>query len=704
MNDQIQYTIDGPVAIVVITNPPVNALGQKVRQGIVDAMTKAKADDEVEAIVLIGGGRTFPAGADIREFGGKRLEPGLGMVCDTIEDMEKPVVVAFHGTALGGGCEIALSAHYRLADATARIGLPEVNLGLLPGAGGTQRLTRIIGAQQALDIILSGKPINMKRAYDLGIVDAIVDAGVDGDLKSVAVDYAKSVTANSGNLPRTGEATKGLADVDGNQAAIAAARATISKSARGQYSPERIVDCVEVALTKPLREGLDYEAQAFLDCLATPQSQGMVHAFFADRRCAKIPEAGRAQPRKLDYLGVIGGGTMGSGITIAALKAGLNVTMVERDADSIARGIANVEKAFDRDVSKGRLDTDGKAAIMARYRPTIQFDDLADMDMVIEAVFENLDVKREVFAQLDKVVRKGAVLASNTSYLDIDKIAAATSRPQDVIGLHFFSPANIMKLLEIVIPSNPSDDAVATGFLLAKRMRKTAVRAGNCHGFIGNRILSVYGEQASYLLEDGASPQQIDGAVRDFGYPMGPFQMFDMAGLDIGWSNRKAFADTRDPNRRYVAIADRICENGWFGQKTGRGFYNYPDGSRIGVENPDLQAIIDAERAANNITPREMDADQIMRRYMAAMINEAANVVHEGIALRPSDVDVTLLYGYGFPRYRGGPMKYADMYGLDRLLDDIKSFQAIDPVFWEPSPLLVQLVQSGNNFDSLNTD
>jgi 3-hydroxyacyl-CoA dehydrogenase len=679
-------------------------LGQKVRQGIVDAMTKAKADDAVKAVVLIGAGRTFPAGADIREFGGKRLEPGLGMVCDTIEDMEKPVVVALHGTALGGGCEIALSAHYRLADATARIGLPEVNLGLLPGAGGTQRLTRIIGAQQALDIILSGKPINMKRAYDLGIVDAIVDAGVDGDLKTVAVDYAKSVTANSGNLPRTGEATKGLADVDGNQAAITAARATIAKTARGQYSPGRIIDCVEVALTKPLREGLDYETQAFLDCLATPQSQGMVHAFFADRRCAKIPEAGRAQPRKLDHLGVIGGGTMGSGITIAALKAGLNVTMVERDSDSIARGIANVEKAFDRDVSKGRIDTDGKAAIMARYRPTIQFDDLAGMDMVIEAVFENLDVKREVFAQLDKVVRKGAVLASNTSYLDIDKIAAATSRPQDVIGLHFFSPANIMKLLEIVIPSNPSDDAVATGFLLAKKMRKTAVRAGNCHGFIGNRILSVYGEQASYLLEDGASPQQIDGAVRDFGYPMGPFQMFDMAGLDIGWSNRKAFADTRDPNRRYVAIADRICENGWFGQKTGRGFYNYPDGSRIGVENPDLQAIIDAEHAANNITPREMDAEQIMRRYMAAMINEAANVVHEGIALRPSDVDVTLLYGYGFPRYRGGPMKYADMYGLDRLLDDIKSFQAIDPVFWEPSPLLVQLVQSGNNFDSLNTD
>ena len=427
-----------------------------------------------------------------------------------------------------------------------------------------------------------------------------------------------------------------------------------------------------------------------------------MHAFFAERKSSKVPEAGRAAPRQLEHLGVIGGGTMGSGITLAALKSGMQVTMVEQDSDSIARGIQNVEKVLDRDISKGRLDLSGKAEIMGRYTPTTDFQNIAEVDMVIEAVFEEMEVKKAVFKKLDNVVRQGAVLASNTSYLDIDEIASATKRPRDVIGLHFFSPANIMKLLEIVIPSNPYDDVVATGFLLAKKMRKVPVRAGNCHGFIGNRILSIYGELAAYLVEDGATPEQVDAAVRNFGYPMGPYQMFDMAGLDIGWANRKAGASSRDPKRRYVSIADRICENGWFGQKTGKGFYEYPDGIRFGVENPDLKQIIETERSKKNIIPKQFSEQEIMRRYMAAMINEAADVVHEGIALRPSDVDVTLLYGYGFPRYRGGPLKYADMYGLEKLAEDIKEFEKEDPIFWKLSPLIEKLIKENKNFDSLN--
>jgi len=436
------------------------------------------------------------------------------------------------------------------------------------------------------------------------------------------------------------------------------------------------------------------------------QQEGLAHALFAEREAANIPEASAAAPRPIAAIAVIGGGTMGAGITVSALDAGLHVTMIERDQDSLARGQKNVEKVYDGLIAKGRMTPEAKAATLARYTPSTSYDDIAHVDLVIEAVFEDIEVKKAVFKELNRVCKPGAVLATNTSYLDIDAIAAVTGRPQDVIGLHFFSPANIMKLLEIVVPAKVNADVVATAFALAKRMKKIPVRAGVCDGFIGNRILAVYKQAADYIMEDGASPYEIDEAVRGFGYPMGPFQVTDLAGGDIGWATRKrrraALLASGAPKARYVEVADRICERGWFGQKTGRGFYLYPQGSRVGQPDPEVLAIVDAERAKKGVTPRPFTPEEIMRRYMAAMINEGAKVVQEGIALRPLDVDVTFLSGYGFPRHRGGPMKYADMVGLPQVLADLREFAQEDPLFWKPAPLLEKLVAEGRNFDSLN--
>jgi 3-hydroxyacyl-CoA dehydrogenase len=500
---------------------------------------------------------------------------------------------------------------------------------------------------------------------------------------------------------RTREASA-LADKAASQAELDAAKAESAKKSRGLFSPGKIIECVQGALDLPFEQGMQNERKLFVQCLESPQRAGLIHAFFAERETAKIPEAKAAAPRALNSIGVVGGGTMGAGITVAALDAGLPVVMVERDDESIARGRANVEKVYDGLIAKGRLTAEKKAAIMARYSGSTDYAALAEVDLVIEAVFEEMGVKKAVFAELDKVCKSGAVIATNTSYLDIDAIAASISRPQDVIGLHFFSPANIMKLLEIVVPAKVSADVVATAFELARRMKKVPVRAGVCDGFIGNRILAVYREAANYLLEDGASPYQIDEAVREFGYPMGPFQVADLAGGDIGWATRKRKAATRNPKARYVQIADRIAEKGWFGQKTQRGYYLYPQGARVGEQDPEVLAIVDAERQRAGVTPRSFSNAEIMRRYMAAMVNEGANVVREGIALRPLDVDVTFLYGYGFPRFRGGPMKWADMVGLDKILADIREFAKEDALFWTPSPLLVELVEKGENFESLN--
>ena len=690
--------LHGKVLVVSVDNPPVNALGVDVRRGLVSAIDAAQSDDAVAAVLIVGAGRNFIAGADIREFGKPPLPPALPDVCKRIEACSKPVIAALHGAALGGGLEVALAAHYRLAVNGVKLGLPEVQLGLMPGAGGTQRAPRLIGAGPALELMLSGRQVGADEALALGLVDRL---GRSDDTLAEGLAYAQELLAANAPVSRTRDA-QGLADRDASRAALDAARADVAARSRGLFSPQKIVDAVEAALELPFDEGLRLERTLFQQCIASPQRTGLIHAFFAEREVAKAPETKLAQPRPLASAGIIGGGTMGAGIAVAMLDAGMTVTMVERDDDSLARGRSNVEKVYDSLVAKGRMSAAAKAAVMARFGGGTAYDALSQADLVIEAVFEDMAVKKAVFAALDRVCKPGAVLATNTSYLDIDAIAASISRPQDVLGLHFFSPAHVMKLLEIVVPARVNADAVATGFELAKKLRKVAVRAGVCDGFIGNRILAVYRQAADHMLEDGASPYQIDEAVREFGYPMGPYQVADLAGGDIGWATRKRRAATRDPRARYVEIADRICERGWFGQKTGRGYYLYAKGSRSGTPDPEVFAIVDAERKRAGITPRIFDNAEIMRRYLAAMINEGANVVHEGIALRPLDVDVTFVAGYGFPRHRGGPMKYADTVGLPQVLADIREFANDDPLFWRPSPLLVDLALRGKDFDSLN--
>ncbi len=694
----VQTRLQGDGVLVVrIDNPPVNALGAAVRQGLMEAIGEAESRADVQAVLIVGAGKAFIAGADIREFGKPPVPPALPEVCQRIESCAKRVVAAIHGAALGGGLEVALAAHYRVALPGAQLGLPEVNLGLLPGAGGTQRAPRLMGVKPAAEMMLSGKPLSAKAALAAGLVDRLVDGS---DAVAAGLACVQELQAAQAPLRRTRDVA--IADRAAALADLDALAADTAKKSRGLFSPQKIVECVRNAVELDFDEGMQRERAAFIECLASPQRAGLIHAFFAEREVAKVPEAKAAAPRPVASIAVIGGGTMGAGITVSALDAGLPVTMIERDDASLARGRAHVEKVYDGLVAKGRMTADAKAAVMARYTGSTRYEDIAAADLVIEAVFEDLEVKKAVFRELDRVCKPGAVLATNTSYLDIDAVAAATGRPQDVIGLHFFSPANIMKLLEIVVPAKVSADVVATAFALARTMKKVPVRAGVCDGFIGNRILAVYKQAADYLMEDGASPYEIDAAVRGFGYPMGPFQVTDLAGGDIGWATRKRRAATRDPKARYVEISDRICERGWFGQKTGRGFYLYPEGVRTGQPDPEVLAIVDAERAKKGVVPRSFTPEEIMRRYMAAMVNEGAKVVEEGIALRPLDVDVTFLSGYGFPRFRGGPMHYADTVGLPKILADIREFAQEDPLFWKPAPLLEKLVAEGRDFGSLN--
>jgi 3-hydroxyacyl-CoA dehydrogenase len=692
----------GDVCVITISHPPVNALSATVRQGLYAAIEHADGNAAVRAVLLVSEGPNFIAGADIKEFGQPPVPPALPAVCNRIEACSKPVVAALQGPALGGGLEIAMSAHYRLAARKAQVGLPEVSLGLMPGAGGTQRAPRLMGAHAAATLMLSGKPISAQSAYEAGLIDRIIDptAEPDGGVTNLGLTYTCELLARDAPARKT----RDLAVPDASTAIAALsqlAQSTI-RHTPGLFSPQKILEAVEAAVKTPFDEGLALERQLFQACLESPQRAGLIHAFFAEREVIKVPEARAATPRPVHHVGVVGGGTMGAGIAVAALEAGLHVCMVERDADAIARGLANVSKVYDGMVAKGKMTEAQKSDVLARFMPGTDYAALSTVDLVIEAVFEDLETKKTVFRQLDAVCKQGAILATNTSYLDIDAIADATRRPEDVIGLHFFSPAHIMKLLEIVVPARVRPDVVATAFALAKRLNKVPVRAGVCDGFIGNRILASYKQAADYMMEDGASPYDIDDAVRAFGYPMGPCQVTDLAGGDIGWATRKRRAATRDPKARYVEIADRLCERGWFGQKTGRGFYLYPQGARTGQQDPEVLAIVDAERARKGVHPRTFTPDDIMRRYIAAMVNEGAKVLADGIALRPLDIDVTFLYGYGFPRFRGGPMHYADTVGLSNILADLRAFAQEDPLFWEPAALLERLVSEGKNFASLN--
>ncbi|PMS19370.1 3-hydroxyacyl-CoA dehydrogenase [Trinickia dabaoshanensis] len=694
----VSRTLHGSVLVVTIDHPPVNALSVDVRRGLAEAIEAAQSDAAVAAVLIVGAGRNFIAGADIREFGKPPLSPLLPAVCNSIEACTKPVVAAIHGAALGGGLEIALAAHYRIAVRGAKLGLPEVQLGLLPGAGGTQRAPRLIGAAHALDLMLSGRHVRAEEALAMGLVDRL---GATDDVLGEGLAYTRELLAAKAGVRPTRAATA-LADLQAGRAAVEAARKETAARTRGLFSPMKIVQAVEAALTLPFDEGLALERQLFVECLESPQRAGLIHAFFAEREVAKAPETKAASARAVASVGIVGGGTMGAGIAVAVLDAGLPITMIERDEAALERGRAHIERVYDGLLAKGRIQAEVKDAALARFTGSTSYDALANVDLVIEAVFEDMAVKKAVFSELDRVCKPGAILATNTSYLDIDEIAGVTSRPFDVVGLHFFSPANIMKLLEIVVPARVSADVVATAFELAKQLRKVPVRAGVCDGFIGNRLLAVYRTAADYLMEDGASPYQIDRAMREFGYPMGPYQVVDLAGGDIGWAARKRRAPTRDTRMRYVEIADRLCERGWFGQKTGRGFYRYEPGARTGTPDPEVEAIIDSERARAGISPRSFTDEEIVRRLMCAVINEAANVVREGIALRPLDVDIALVYGYGFPRYRGGPMKYADMLGLPNVLAELTRLSQEDAFFWRPSPLIVELVERGADFASLN--
>lgn len=695
MTKAIGYELSGDIAILTAQNPPVNALGYDVRVGLLRGIERAEAEG-ARAVLIHGDGTTFFAGADIKEFGQPPKEPFLPDLCTRIEASPLIVVSSMHGTALGGGLEIALGSHYRIAVPKARMGLPEVLIGVMPGAGGTQRLPRLIGVEKALDIITSGRQIGAAEALGLGIIDRIED----GPPRDIGLAYARELLG-SGAPRRAISEMPAPEPVD-----FDATYAAVLKNGRGQLSPAVAVRGVQAACELPFAEGMKRERALFMELMATDQRQGLIHAFFAERAVGKLPELEGVAPRPLQVLGVIGGGTMGAGIATAALLAGLSVIMLEISSQAAEAARGRIEGNLQGALKRGKIsaeeltDLTGRALTLAN-----DYIALKNADLVIEAVFEDMEVKKQVFARLDALCKPGAVLATNTSYLNIDQIAAITKRPQDVIGLHFFSPAHVMKLLEVVVAEQTAPDVVATGFALGKKLGKVCVRAGVCDGFIGNRILATYRACADHMILDGASPYQIDRALTDFGFAMGPYAVADLAGLDIGWAVRKRKrAEGLDPRARDATYADKLCEAGNFGQKTGKGYYVYEAGKRAGVPNPEVMALIEADRAAQGLTPRAFTDAEIVRRYMAAMVNEAAKVVGEGIARRPLDVDVTLLYGYGFPRYRGGPLKWADMVGLKGLLDDINAWAAQDAYFWQPAPLLQQLVAEGRRFDDLNKE
>ena len=652
MSGPVTLERQGDVAVVTIDNPPVNASSQAVRAGLVAAATAVAGDPAVRGVVLRCAGRTFVAGADITEFGKAPASPTLRDSNTALEDLGKPVVALLHGTALGGGLELALSCHYRVIDPAGAVGLPEVTLGIIPGAGGTQRLPRLIGAEAALDVITSARRVPAAEALALGIVDAVTE----GDRLDFAVRFLRERLDH----PPPRLAARPVPPVEA--AALAAARATVAKRARGQIAPGAAIDVVAASSGLSFAEGLEAEQARFEALRASPQSLALRHVFFAERAVGKVPGGGTARP--VGNIGIVGGGTMGAGIAAACLLAGLAVRLVERDGDAVEAGTARVGTILDEAVRRGKLDPGERAAIASgRFAAGTDWDALGAADLIVEAVFESAEIKRDVFRTLDRVARPGAVLATNTSYLDVAGIAAATSRPGDVIGLHFFSPAHIMKLLEVVVPMGADPDAVATGFAFAKRLGKIAVWTGNQEGFIGNRVLSAYRRAADGMVEDGASPAEVDAAFLDLGFPMGLYAMQDMAGLDIGWATRKRLAPTRDPAERYVAVGDRLCERGWFGRKAGRGYYDY-DAAGVATPNPELPAMIAAERAVKSITPRAFLIAEIQERILLAAAQEGRRIAEEGVALRPGDVDVVMVNGYGFPRWLGGPMFWAEARGV----------------------------------------
>jgi 3-hydroxyacyl-CoA dehydrogenase len=685
MTSPVSYKIVEDVGVITVNNPPVNAMSQAVRQGLQEAIRTAR-NDASKAVLIHSEGRTFIAGADITEFGKPSLEPLLPDLLNEIEASDKPVVVALHGTALGGGFELALACHYRVALESARVGLPEVKLGLLPGAGGTQRMPRLAGIRASLELILGGNPIPAGRAAELGLVDKVVK----DDLLDASLAHTRELLANNAPVRRTSEITVESVD-DG---VLDEFRAGLAKRARGQTAPPRIIECV-AAMSLPFVEGQKRERELFMECMHDPQSAAMRHMFFAEREAAKILGLSRDTAcREIQKVGIIGGGTMGSGIAMSFANAGYLVTLIEIDDEALQRGLSIVERNYAGSVKRGKLSEDAAAKCRELISGSIDFAALADADLVIEAVFEDPELKKDIFARLDKLCKHGAILATNTSYQDINAIAAATARPEDVLGMHFFSPAHIMKLLEVVRADKTADDVLATVMALAKRIRKVAVVSGVCYGFIGNRMLRGYFREAQLCLIEGGLPESIDAAMYDWGMAMGPISVADLAGLDVGYKARQALSEDERGDPRSYRVPDALVEMGRLGQKSGAGFYTYDPKTRKKSSDPEVHEVI--ERAAKDlgIERSAIAADEITDRLIYALANEGLRILDEGIAQRPGDIDVVYVYGYGFPSWRGGPMHYADAVGLDTVLARINEFRdRFGAEKWTPAPLLEKLVK-----------
>ncbi len=685
VNEVVQRSTQGEIAVVTIDSPPVNALGRAVRDGVHSAVQQAQQDTAVKAIVLICAGKTFIAGADIRELGKPPEGTNLIEVEKVLEAGPKPVVAAIHGTALGGGLEIAMSCHYRVAASSARFGLPEVKLGLLPGATGTQRLPRIVGVAKALDMMLSGEPIGAQEARELGLLDELTKGSSDGDLLQQAVAFAKQLVAAPRPLRKTRDLEDKLTAAKANPELFAKVRKSIAKKTRGFPAPEKIVQCVEAALRMPFDEACQFERRGFQELMASLESKAQRYYFFAEREAAKVPDIAQDTPqRKLEKVGIIGAGTMGGGIAMNFLNTGMSVVIVETKQEALDRGVSVIRKNYERTASKGKLTAADVDKRMGLLTPTLQLEQLHDCDLVIEAVFENMGIKKEVFGKLDRICKPGAILASNTSYLDLNEIASITQRPADVIGLHFFSPANVMKLLEIVRGKATGKDVIATSMALGKRIGKISVLVGVCRGFVGNRILAARGEQARQLVQEGIMPWQVDRVLEDFGMPMGPFAMIDLAGMDIGWDAKSSRGET--------VLRDKLCELGRRGQKTSAGFYNYDPQTRERSIDADVEALVRQYAKKAGFTAREVSDQEILERCLYPMVNEGAKILEEGIAQRASDIDVVWVNGYGWPVYRGGPMFWADNVGLQKIVDSLVRYQQ------EPAALLRKLASEGKTF------
>jgi 3-hydroxyacyl-CoA dehydrogenase len=703
MSDLVQFTKNKNIAIITINNPPVNALSPGVPEGILEAIEMVDKDDSIKAAVLIGGGRTFIAGADIKEFGkltsGKR-QRGAGMLpmLLRIEDCRKPIVMAIHGTAFGGGLELAMAGHYRVAAAGAQVGQPEVKLGIIPGAGGTQRLPRLAGIAAAVEMCAEGKPISAEQALKFGIVDRLIE----DDLLTGALVFAREVAGKP--APKTSERNEKLGTAEQNAPIFAAARETARKKQRGLMAPLAAIEAIEAAVNLPFEKGCELEQKLFAECLFSDQSKAMIHVFFGEREVAKIPDIPKETPLiPINSAAVVGAGTMGGGIAMVLANAGIPVLLKEADQVALDRGIATIQKNYASSLKRGRLTRQFVDDCLKRIQPTLSYEGFSSVDLIIEAVFEGMALKKEVFKELDRVCKPGAILASNTSTLSIDEIASSTSRPEFVIGTHFFSPANVMRLLEVVRGKATSKEVISTCMQLSKKLGKVAVLVGNCMGFVGNRMFGPYRREAQFLVEEGASVEAVDNALSEFGMAMGPLATGDLAGLDVGWRIRKEYRHLQKPGVRQPFSEDKLCELGRYGQKTGAGWYKY-DEQRRQASDPEVARLIAGWVSEAGISQRQIGAEEIVDRCVYALVNEGARILEEGFALRAVDIDIIYLNGYGFPAYRGGPMWYADAVGLKKVYERIREFHQQHGEPWTPSPLLKQLAKQGKTFAEFSRD